>query len=561
MAYLKPQTPIQDFNTGDYIYPLTTIDQVVMSDGSRLNNIFKHSVKKEATLLASNWSSEAPYTQAIALGEDVTDLKVDANIIYSGDYSIDRRLNQASSCLSYIKKNGKEIICYCLKDKPEIDIPVEIIYESSNGIGIVGAVTEGFDLDTELAAQAELIAELQVALQDKMSGRKLNFEIVGGTTEPSNPAENTIWVNTDTEITSWFFGNEYKGRNLLKANKTSETLSGITFTVNSDGSVTASGTLNSTVADFDYVLRSNKMTLPAGSYILSGCPLGGGEDSYSLIIGSVIDGVETSIVAEYGEEVPFTLLEKTEIYVLCRIKTTEPVSDLTFYPMIRLASEKNSTYIPYGDGEDGAVWILTGASSPVPFKVVTDSDIIIYPLSAKQYVGGKWVDKTVKSWQDGEWVAWWIYLLNFADKCEGITGGYVLSVTGSPNGTGTSDDNGLSVSMTWKSASPWSQKRGYYTANKIDVSKYKTLVAEGNVSTKKNKCYAYLSLSSTSGVDNLSNVAFVYSDTTGDFTLELDLTEITGEYYVMLYVGSYIENATSSQYPSITATYNRVYLK
>lgn len=31
----------------------------------------------------------------------------------------------------------------------------------------------------------------------------LNFSVVGGTTKPSNPVENTIWVKTDTEITRW----------------------------------------------------------------------------------------------------------------------------------------------------------------------------------------------------------------------------------------------------------------------------------------------------------------------------------------------------------------------
>ena len=31
----------------------------------------------------------------------------------------------------------------------------------------------------------------------------LNFKIVGGTTRPGNPKENTIWVNTPHEITSW----------------------------------------------------------------------------------------------------------------------------------------------------------------------------------------------------------------------------------------------------------------------------------------------------------------------------------------------------------------------
>ena len=36
MAYVSPQTPLQHKN-GDYIYPLTTIDQVIMPDGGRLN--------------------------------------------------------------------------------------------------------------------------------------------------------------------------------------------------------------------------------------------------------------------------------------------------------------------------------------------------------------------------------------------------------------------------------------------------------------------------------------------------------------------------------------------
>lgn len=39
-------------------------------------------------------------------------------------------------------------------------------------------------------------------------GVELNFEVVGGTEEPSNPKENTIWVNTDTPIAGWHFSSE-----------------------------------------------------------------------------------------------------------------------------------------------------------------------------------------------------------------------------------------------------------------------------------------------------------------------------------------------------------------
>ena len=38
MAYLKPQSPIKD-KDGDYLYPLTTVDQVIMPDGGRLNAV------------------------------------------------------------------------------------------------------------------------------------------------------------------------------------------------------------------------------------------------------------------------------------------------------------------------------------------------------------------------------------------------------------------------------------------------------------------------------------------------------------------------------------------
>ena len=33
----------------------------------------------------------------------------------------------------------------------------------------------------------------------------LNFTVVGGTSTPSNPTENTIWINTSTAITKWIF--------------------------------------------------------------------------------------------------------------------------------------------------------------------------------------------------------------------------------------------------------------------------------------------------------------------------------------------------------------------
>lgn len=41
-----------------------------------------------------------------------------------------------------------------------------------------------------------------------VGGASLNFKVVGGTTRPANPKENTIWVNTDLEISGWAFDAE-----------------------------------------------------------------------------------------------------------------------------------------------------------------------------------------------------------------------------------------------------------------------------------------------------------------------------------------------------------------
>ena len=43
------------------------------------------------------------------------------------------------------------------------------------------------------------------AINDISTGVSLNFSVVGGTSQPSNPSNNTIWVNTGDTITSWIF--------------------------------------------------------------------------------------------------------------------------------------------------------------------------------------------------------------------------------------------------------------------------------------------------------------------------------------------------------------------
>lgn len=75
--------------------------------------------------------------------------------------------------------------------------------------------------------------------------------------------------------------------------------------------------------------------------------------------------------------------------------------------------------------EVGMVWIALGDSSAVEFNALKNNTLQVYPISAKQYEGGKWVGKTAFSYQDGEWTDWWNgQLYDSGNEWEHITGGW-----------------------------------------------------------------------------------------------------------------------------------------
>lgn len=73
---------------------------------------------------------------------------------------------------------------------------------------------------------------------------------------------------------------------------------------------------------------------------------------------------------------------------------------------------------------DGALWISVGKASPVAFNALMENGIMVYPLSVKQYGGGAWASKEAKSYINGEWVDWVIYLYNNGDVCADVSGGF-----------------------------------------------------------------------------------------------------------------------------------------
>lgn len=156
--------------------------------------------------------------------------------------------------------------------------------------------------------------------------------------------------------------------NLLPNTMTTQTIGGITFTVNDDGTVEASGT--STDYTWSAYVNETGVSLPAGTYELTGCPSDGSSTTYRLQAFSGDPSSPTLTVNDYGEGASFTLSAETTVMVRMLIKGS---IDTTFSPMIRAASVESDEYMEYGDppGEIPFSNILTDQEK----TVLNDGDV------------------------------------------------------------------------------------------------------------------------------------------------------------------------------------------
>ena len=132
-------------------------------------------------------------------------------------------------------------------------------------------------------------------------------------------------------------------------------------------------------------------------------------DEMASEISGISTGVELNFEVVGSTSQPSTTNENT-----IWINTSTAIISYTFS-----AEEPENT-------SEGMVWITVGASSGVAFSATKENPIMIYPISAKQYVNGAWVDKTAKIYQNGAWVDWWNgELYEAGNEFEGTTGGWI----------------------------------------------------------------------------------------------------------------------------------------
>lgn len=128
------------------------------------------------------------------------------------------------------------------------------------------------------------------------------------------------------------------GKNLFKITSESQTVNGVTLTINSDGSVTANGTATANI-----FFNLGVYSLEEGNYILSGCN-NGSKSTY--IIYTQKEDSSGYVDLTDGEKV-FTISDTDQRKLLIAIYNGATVTNLQFYPMISI---EGGEYEPYTGG-------------------------------------------------------------------------------------------------------------------------------------------------------------------------------------------------------------------
>ena len=191
---------------------------------------------------------------------------------------------------------------------------------------------------------------------------------------------------------------------------------------------------------------------------------------------------------------------------------------------------------------EGMVWICVGTSSAVAFSATEENPVMVYPLSANQYVSGAWVDKTAKTYQNGEWVDWAMFLFDNGNECTYVTGGWEgAAVKGRANNTSDkATAPSITKGATYMIVSTSSAAHGVIRPkNLIDVTNFSTLRLKYSAATAPG--WRMLSLTSRGGTwfePSPPAGAWLSGGAMGTiYEAALDISALSGKYDIVIGMG------------------------
>lgn len=202
----------------------------------------------------------------------------------------------------------------------------------------------------------------------------------------------TPYAKTNTELTQETTGlteNEFVNGavNMLPNNATTQVVNGVTYTVNSDGSVSTSGTASANSSLDIEVIMNNGSILDSEFYNrisgkqlkLTGCPSGGADNTFYLAFNR-IDNVDNS-TKDTGNGVTFNFTKTTttgKCYVTIYAYSGVNMNGKVFKPMLTLADMPNSDYnhyVPYAKSNKQLTEAVEDLSNAQYFDFTTETSV------------------------------------------------------------------------------------------------------------------------------------------------------------------------------------------
>lgn len=351
------------------------------------------------------------------------------------------------------------------------------------------------------------------------TGAPLNFKVVGGTTAPANPKENTIWVNTDTDINGYIFSGEDPNLLNVAGWALNVTVTNGTKTLTGDSiSITSTGEHCIT----DYTNPHSTIQCEAGKTYVVQWDYDGDYDSFVVLYPNGSSGG-----AQKGAK-------------LGRLEYTVPDGVTYFCFSITVGTNKTATFTNIRITEKelafdiGTVWIYTGTSTPAKFNALKKNQIIVNPIAAMQCYSGIWQFKFAQIYKNSKWTNWAQWLYSHGALFDGME--LVKSYTyGSPTVT----YNASSINVRCHSNNDTQYLYFPVSAN-LDgrskmVMKFKSNAAYTSGHSEDWGAGVRFGVSTSTDHTSLAAQAKQYNLAVNtEYTIEFDVSNLSGYYYVHL---------------------------
>lgn len=269
-------------------------------------------------------------------------------------------------------------------------------------------------------------------------GGGLNFRVIGGTTQPTSPKENDIWVNTSTNIPQWIMS----PIDPLEAN----ILSGLPT---GDGYLTGSAVAGPTAANPELHTLSYIPVDPKKSYH---CKITCSASNNLWL--AVMEYDANKNAKQRVMPIYVTASESEGVYTPTEGTVYARVTWRTFPGATTKAVFRE---IP----TEGTLWIQTSSDDGLSFNALKKNGLYVCPVSCKQYIDSEWADLEAYACQGGEWVQFSSVAPPYFYK-DGETSVNLL-------GDGTNSDGYLTLTSTSDSRTP----EAYFVIP--DIEKYSTI--------------------------------------------------------------------------------------